>query len=117
MRDVWLKFDDQTAALAALATAGIVPVADEAGNSALPSKSRLADGTRFGLSICGQGTGTIYEPTGDMVTGTDEDGNTVETEGRAPVLGYHINMRFDGAVPAGLAAYDIAPQTPAERFA
>ncbi|WP_176083106.1 hypothetical protein [Martelella sp. HB161492] len=115
MNDVFLKFTDEATALAALAAEGIVPDTE---NEKLPTMGALSDGTDFVLHVCGQGSGTVYEPTGNTIT--DVNAETGEDNSRpemAAVIGYHINMRFDGDVPASLAAFDIAPATPAERFA
>ncbi|TPW33252.1 glycerate kinase [Martelella alba] len=115
MNDVFLKFTDETAALAALAVEDIVPDAE---SEKLPTMGALANSTAFVLHVCGQGTGTVYEPTGETITATDaETGEDLSYAEMAAVSGYHINMRFNGDVPASLAAFDIAPATPAERFA
>ncbi|WP_176082925.1 hypothetical protein [Martelella sp. HB161492] len=115
MNDVFLKFTDEAAAIAALASESI---AQDTESGELPTMGALSDGTDFVLHVCGQGSGTVYEPTGNTIT--DVNAETGEDNSRSEmtvVSGYHINMRFDGDVPAGLAGFDIAPQTPAERFA
>ena len=55
--------------------------------------------------------GTIYEPTGEMIT-TDEG----EVPEMAPVDGWHINVRHKAEAPE-LDAYRVFPETPARGWA
>jgi hypothetical protein len=55
--------------------------------------------------------GTIYEPTGEMLT-TDEG----EVPEMAPVPGWHVNVRHTEKV-AALAKYAVSPKTPQRMWA
>ncbi|WP_176083580.1 hypothetical protein [Martelella sp. HB161492] len=115
--DLFLKFEDEAAARTALSVAGIGTVDDGEGNIRLPFDGALADGSRFALSICGSGSGTLHAPTGETIDSVDESGAPIKMAVYAAIAGYHINIRFEGMVPESLAIFDTAPDTPAERFA
>ncbi|TPW27834.1 hypothetical protein FJU08_19085 [Martelella alba] len=115
--DLYLQFDNKADAVAALSSASIEKVENGFGEMALPVDGKLADGCGFALSICGNGTGTLYALTGQTIQVLDETGTMVDLAERAAIAGYHINMRFEGVVPASLETFDVAPETPSERFA
>ena len=89
--DVYLRFDDEAAAEAALAAEGLSP-----GETASWSVDRV--GVIFSAPIL------------------DESGEVVTPGTQLP--GWHVNIRFrTGAVPDSLAAARGYPETPARRFA
>lgn len=91
MLDAYLKFDDEAAALAALAMAGL---------------TGKPDGTWAVDQV-----GTVYS---DPVL--EEDGEILEAPVALP--GYHINVRMvSGALPEPLAPFRVFPGTPARMFA
>ena len=55
--------------------------------------------------------GTIYKPTGEMIT-TDEG----EVPEMAPVEGWHVNVRHTAKAP-NLTAYQIFPKSPVRGWA
>jgi len=55
--------------------------------------------------------GTIYKPTGEMIT--TDDGEAPEM---APVDGWHVNVRHNAEAPE-LAAYQVFPQAPVRGWA
>ena len=55
--------------------------------------------------------GTIYKPTGKMIT-TDEG----EVPEMAPVEGWHVNVRHNAKAP-NLTAYQIFPKSPVRGWA
>ena len=55
--------------------------------------------------------GTIYKPTGEMLT--TDDGEVPEM---APVDGWHVNVRHTAEAPE-LAAFQVTPQSPVRGWA
>lgn len=56
--------------------------------------------------------GVIQKPTGTMLT--DDEGE--EYPEKAPVEGWHANIRCVGALPAALQEYEIHPTNPVRVF-
>ena len=118
MRDVFLKFEDHTEALATLASVGVTVPAEEGADVRLGYRDTGLPAGMLVLKPVGAACdGLVYAPTGE--TRMDGDGN--EHAEMTAVAGYHVNLRLaDGAaLPAELAAHVVAPEpaTPAERFA
>lgn len=93
--DYFLKFEDETLADAVL----FDMVHDGEGYTKQPRYAAI------------DVIGTIYEPTGKMLT-TDEG----EVPEMAAIDGWHVNVRHNAEAPE-LAAWQVSPQTPARMWA
>lgn len=108
--DYYLKFDNEEAANAALAAAGVLvqvdAVLDE--NEQVIQPAGFAPATGVSVDVIG----VIHKPTGNMIA-TVELGEMPEM---AAVPGWHVNVRASAEIEA-LKQYDIAPATPARVWA
>jgi hypothetical protein len=109
--DLYLRFDDGDAAIAALLAAGLLTetqaLLDADGNVMIP-----AGVAPVGCSI--DPVGVIYKPTGNMV-----DTEMGEMPEMAALPGWHVNVRLraDQATPDSLVQYSVTPQSPVRVWA
>jgi hypothetical protein len=109
--DLFLRFTDADAAIAALLAAGLLTetqaLLDAEGNVMIP-----AGVAPVGCSI--DPVGVIYKPTGNMVE--TEMGEMPEM---AALPGWHVNVRLraDQATPDSLVQYSVTPQSPVRVWA
>lgn len=104
MQTRYFKFTDQTAAFALAAADGLTGL-DESGN---PMLIRFSN--RYAIDVIG----TVYEPTGGTVTGSDGDSWTE----MASIPGWHVNVRIldDTPLPVAFEPFEVFPATPTREF-
>ena len=116
---IYLKAADESTFNQALVDAGWTETIEQ------PPMTEEGESTTVVNNVCYTATrsldiiGVIYEETGNMLTQTDDDGNTFEYPETAPVDGWHANLLLHGEdMPESLAGFVVsAPATPVRRFA
>ena len=104
MKDYYLKTDTEEALWQVLLEAGLVADNQDPENPGFYPKQGIA------LDVIG----TIYKPTGEMLT--DEEGN--EFPAMAPIPGFHANLRLIGDMDLDtLEPYMVDVKTPTRVWA
>lgn len=104
MQTRYFKFTDQVTAFTMAVAEGLTGT-DEPGNPIL-----IRFSNRYAIDV----VGTVYEPTGNTVAGSDGD----SWPEMAAIPGWHVNVRIlDGTpLPAAFEPFEVFPVNPTREF-
>ena len=111
---IYLRFEDEAEAIAALAPFGLTRVDPETGETHFVPTAR-PDGIRVDLTLVG-GDGVHRREIG-TTTVEDPDLGPIEEAMMEVVPGFHVDLLWSDDIPPDFGAARIEPQTPSRVFA